>query len=112
MNAGEGEPVLILGTDAFAQIETWHNWSELVRLVGFAIVARPGYDTALAPALARRVGARLECVVEGLGPQVSGTELRARLRRSETTRYLVPDEVLRYIERNGLYKGETDAPAS
>ncbi len=103
LNAGAGEPVLILGVDAFLLIETWRDWRDLVGLAGFAIVARPGYDTDEVGALARRVGARLACVVEGLGPQVSGAELRARFARSETTRYLTPDGVLRYIERNGLY---------
>src|SRR5262245_13818284 len=32
----------LIGADAFAEIETWHRWQELVRMVEFIVVTRPG----------------------------------------------------------------------
>jgi nicotinate-nucleotide adenylyltransferase len=39
---------------------------------------------------------------------ISGTAIRAALREGRSARYLLPDSVLDYIERNHLYK-EVDA---
>src|SRR5436190_20557977 len=49
----------ILGADAFAEIETWNRYPQVLDLANFAVVARPGYDTTRLidslPSLAPRV---------------------------------------------------------
>ena len=33
--------VLIMGSDAFAKIDTWHRWEDLLTLVDFIVIKRP-----------------------------------------------------------------------
>ena len=35
---------------------------------------------------------------------ISASDIRARVARGESIRYLTPDPVVRYIRRNGLYR--------
>ena len=39
---------------------------------------------------------------------VSSTEIRERIRKGKSVRYMVPDEVLSYIEEKGFYRDEKD----
>jgi nicotinic acid mononucleotide adenylyltransferase len=34
----------LIGADAFAEIRTWYRWQDVVRLVEFIVVTRPGSD--------------------------------------------------------------------
>ena len=40
--------------------------------------------------------------------EISSTEIRKRIGKGQSVRYLVPDEVITYIEEKGLYKDEND----
>ena len=39
----------LIGSDAFDEIETWHDWRELVKLTDFIVVARPGHEYRTPP---------------------------------------------------------------
>jgi len=43
--------VLLLGTDQFAKLDTWHRWRDLFTLAHLAVFARPGWqsDAGTAP---------------------------------------------------------------
>lgn len=93
------ELVLILGSDAAAGMPTWHRVDQVRARVDVAVMPRPGVSPA--------------AVEGGVGPHhlldtpelsISGTELRARRRRGDTIRFLVPDAVYAYIEEHGLYE--------
>jgi nicotinate-nucleotide adenylyltransferase len=92
---GEGPLAFLIGADAFAEIRTWHRWQDVVRLVEFIVVTRPGFDYA-APDGA--------CVHElgGLDLPVSSSEVRERIARGEQ-KIPVPRAVLQYIRDRGLY---------
>jgi nicotinate-nucleotide adenylyltransferase len=72
----------------------WHKVEEVVELVTFVGVKRPGYKTTTKYP-----------VIEVEIPQfdVSSTMLRKRLKEKENTAYLLPEDVKRYIEENHLY---------
>ncbi|MBI2901885.1 MAG: nicotinate (nicotinamide) nucleotide adenylyltransferase [Planctomycetes bacterium] len=89
----------VIGSDSLEKIEEWKEIRELARLVTFGIVTRPSYEGLRVPKyiVYRRVAAPLV--------DISSTEIRERVRRRRSVRYLVPDAVDRYIRRKGLYGG-------
>lgn len=123
----------ITGADAFAEIETWHRYPEVLGLSNFVVVSRPGFPAdglrQRLPALARRMataaadGSNAEREVHGPGaaqstavflvdaptPDVSSTDIRRRLREGGTLSGLVPAAVEQHIVQHGLY---THSPAS
>jgi nicotinate-nucleotide adenylyltransferase len=102
--AGIARVSLVLGTDAFLLIRTWKRWEDLLGQVGLVLVSRPGSSDRDARALAEELGAPVDHWVEALGVAVSSSELRGRLARGRTVRYLVPDPVLEYIAEHSLYR--------
>jgi nicotinate-nucleotide adenylyltransferase len=92
---GDGPLGFLIGADAFAEIRTWHRWQDVVRLVEFIVVTRPGFDyDAPDGALVHELG--------GLELPVSSSEVRERIARGEAD-VPVPRAVLRYIREHGLY---------
>jgi nicotinate-nucleotide adenylyltransferase len=91
------ELFFLIGADAFAEIESWYRWRDVVREVRFIVAARPGHPYRI-PA-----GARVQRL-EGLALTVSSSEIRARLARGESPAEL-PPAVLEYARAHGLYRG-------
>lgn len=113
-----GRPLcLILGMDAFAGLEDWERWREIIGLAHLAVAKRPG--GALSPfspiqavidrhgvtdpsELHRReAGCLLVREVPAL--DISASAIRARIAAGRSPRHLLPDAVLELIERNSLY---------
>ena len=90
-----GEVFFVVGSDAFAEIKTWHRWQDVVRAVDFIVVTRPGH-TYTAP-----VGARVHRL-ETVALPVSSSEIRQALGRGETPAER-PAAVAEYIRQHGLY---------
>lgn len=89
--------IWILGSDAFANIQTWHRFSELVAQVEFLVIARPGEEQSSAPKGVRASYLDLAAL------DISATQIRAMLRKGEEISKLVPTQVLSYIKKKGLY---------
>ncbi|MBT2449140.1 nicotinate-nucleotide adenylyltransferase [Streptomyces sp. ISL-43] len=90
----------ITGADALAQILTWRNADELFALAHFIGVTRPGHvltDDGLPEG-----GVSL---VEVPALAISSTDCRARVAEGDPVWYLVPDGVVRYIDKRELYRG-------
>ncbi|MDQ2945150.1 MAG: nicotinate-nucleotide adenylyltransferase, partial [Acidobacteriota bacterium] len=83
----------IIGADAFADIETWHRWNDVIRLTDFIVVTRPGHDYG-APAQARVH--RLDT----LALPVSSSDIRSKLALGEIPAEL-PREVAQFIVERG-----------
>ena len=109
--------VFITGADAFAEIETWHRYPDVLDAAHFAVLARPGTTLAslkqrlpaLAPRMieaeaADRVSTPRIILVDAKTPDVSSTAIRARAVRGETLQTLVTSSVAAYIEQNCLYR--------
>lgn len=90
-----GDVFFVIGADAFAEIQTWFRWQDVVREVEFIVVTRPGHQYE-SPA-----GARVHRL-ETVALPVSSSEIRAALARGESPAEL-PKAVLDYIRANGLY---------
>ncbi|OEJ26918.1 nicotinic acid mononucleotide adenylyltransferase [Streptomyces agglomeratus] len=89
----------ITGADALAQILTWRDAEELFSLSHFIGVTRPGHD--LTDDGLPKGGVSL---VEVPALAISSTDCRARVAAGEPVWYLVPDGVVRYIDKRALYR--------
>jgi nicotinate-nucleotide adenylyltransferase len=91
--AGE-ELFLIVGADAAAGLDSWHRWKEVADRATIAVAPRPGVHRPEYP----------DAVNVDMGMlEISGTDIRLRVRESRPYRYLVTRAVHDYIESNGLY---------
>ena len=88
----------ITGADALAEILTWHDADELFGLAHFVGCTRPGHHLSGAGLPDGKVS-----LVEIPALAISSTECRARVEAGEPVWYLVPDGVVQYIAKRGLY---------
>lgn len=96
----------ILGADSLLTLSSWKSASRIAELARIICVSRPGFvaDGALLSGL-EEAGFSIT-MVEAPLLDISSSEVRARLARGETIRYLVPDQVLGYLQATGLYRKE------
>jgi nicotinate-nucleotide adenylyltransferase len=81
---------LVVGSDILAQTELWQRWDEVTAIAPPIVIARAGHDNAFAGGV--------------VIPDVSSTEVRARLARGESAVPLVSRAVMDYIAGRGLYR--------
>jgi len=111
----------ITGLDAFLEIHIWKEYKQLFDLTNFVVINRPGSDPGpltrfLHEKVSRRYvwagGAEAYTHPEKMHVffrtvsrlDVSSTDIRSRLARNMSIRYLVMEEVRRYIIDNELYQ--------
>jgi len=89
----------ITGADALAQILSWRDSDRFLRLAHFVGVTRPGFVLADGHLPEGAVS-----LVEIPALAISSTDCRDRVARGMPVWYLVPDGVVQYIEKRGLYR--------
>jgi nicotinate-nucleotide adenylyltransferase len=118
---GDEELYFVLGLDAFLELPTWKSYRELFKLCHFVVVARPGF----AP---ESLEIMLKTQIDGsyfFDPEVQGyvhpnqyvvyyreitlmdissSNIRSLLASGRSVRYLLPEEVEKYIRQEGLYR--------
>ena len=115
----EHEIFFILGIDAFLEINTWKEYSTLFEYAHFVIVERPGYDNEAPEALFSDLGIEIEktekpgvfrvssgnmiTLVTTTLMDISSTQIRGLVKEEKSVRFLVSDEVARYIRKKKLY---------
>lgn len=115
----------ITGADAFAEIETWSRYPEVLDLAHFVVVSRPGMSL---PALRQRLpalkdrmrlprvtaGARetLIFLVDAPTADVSSTEIRRRIAEQRPLSGLVPPSVEQHITQHALYAQRPITPSA
>ncbi|MET9614142.1 nicotinate-nucleotide adenylyltransferase [Kitasatospora indigofera] len=88
----------ITGADALAQILSWRDSEELFSLAHFIGCTRPGHTLTDAGLPVGGVS-----LVEVPALAISSTDCRNRVAKGEPVWYLVPDGVVRYIDKRALY---------
>ncbi len=86
----------LIGADNLRELHTWRRIDDLRRLVEFVVLGRG--DTDAAPHGFRVVGRRVD---------ISATEIRQRVARGASIRYLVPEPVRSLIAAHHLYLEKT-----
>jgi nicotinate-nucleotide adenylyltransferase len=94
----QDELFFITGADALSEILTWHDADELFSLAHFVGCTRPGHQLSREGLPEEKVS-----LVEIPALAISSTECRARVQAGEPVWYLVPDGVVQYIAKRGLY---------
>jgi nicotinate-nucleotide adenylyltransferase len=111
------EIFFITGADAFAEIETWYRYPEVLNLAHFVVISRPGASLETLAARIPELKERLRDVdgaietpatpsvflVHARTPDVSSTEIRRRLRTGEAVDGLLPEPVAAHIRQHRLY---------
>ena len=93
------ELYFITGADALGNILTWRDADELFELAHLVGCTRPGHQLADPGLPDGRVS-----LVEIPALAISSTNCRDRVRRGEPIWYLVPDGIVQYINKRGLYR--------
>ena len=97
----------ITGADALADIFTWRAADDLFALAQFVGGTRPGHE--MDPQILSAIPADKVTMVEIPALAISSTECRQRTRRRGPVWYLVPDGVVQYIGKHGLYPSDPGA---
>ncbi len=93
------ELYFITGADALAQILSWKEAEEALRMARFVGVTRPGYELSDAHLPTDTV-----TLVDVPAMAISSTACRQRVRTGRPIWYLVPDGVVQYIAKHRLYR--------
>lgn len=93
----QAEWLVIVGADAAAGLDTWHNTEKLRRQAKIVVVNRPGAD------FHPPTGWQWELVeIPSVG--ISGTGLRRRVALGHSINFLTPVAVIEHIRRWNLYR--------
>jgi nicotinate-nucleotide adenylyltransferase len=92
----------ITGADALAQILTWREVHSLFDLAHFVGCTRPGVDLD-SPVIAQLPQDKVT-VMEVPALAISSTTCRLRVQDHQPIWYLVPDGIVQYIAKRGLYQ--------
>jgi nicotinate-nucleotide adenylyltransferase len=107
---------LLLGTDAFLGIQTWHKWQDLLELAHIVVIRRPDETLAMPMELntwyqqhlamaddAKSLAGKIWPVtVTQLA--ISATAIRATVLEGKSPQFLLPDAVIQLISQLGLYR--------
>ncbi len=100
----DAEWFFITGADALADILSWKNAAEVLESAHFIGVSRPGH----ALQVAEKLPMDAVSLVEVPAMAISSTNVRERVCKDEPIWYLVPDGVVQYIRKYGLYRDCAD----
>ena len=112
----KNEPLLLfIGSDAFNQLKTWHQWPHLFYFAHIVVMTRPGFtihnlDDFFQTRLATKI---TELTNNGAGKlyfqqvtqlDISATAIRNMIAEQQNPGFLLPDNVIAYIRQHQLYQ--------
>ena len=105
-SGGDTEFFFIAGTDIIREIHTWERIEELLSICPFIAASRPGCrpDVERTRRILGDLGVRQIHLLNTPELEISSTDIRERVARGDSIRYIVPPEVEQYIYKKGLYR--------
>ncbi|MGB4812076.1 MAG: nicotinate-nucleotide adenylyltransferase [Methylophilaceae bacterium] len=112
---------LFMGNDAFTKLNTWHRWQELLTLCHICLVARPNSANQPKEGLSKTLESYLQAhytemcddltthenglihMQQITALDISSTAIREALQHGHSVRYLLPENVLNYLQKHKLY---------
>ncbi len=117
---GAKQPLaFIIGQDSLLTLAKWHRWQDLLSLCHLLVCQRPGYATRMtSPEMQQWLDDHQAHDVQQLHQlpagriwladtpllDISATEIRQRRHAGASCADLLPDAVINYIDRAGLYR--------
>jgi nicotinate-nucleotide adenylyltransferase len=86
----------IIGADNFAELSEWKCIDEILEIVSFIVVNRPGYEI--------KNSKIKHYVVNMPGMDIASSHIRRLIAQGKSVKYLVPESVFRYIKRKKIFK--------
>lgn len=113
--------LFLMGNDAFAALDTWYHWQDLLNYCHIVVMQRPHHERRWSSAVEAyyqqhraQTTAELKEHQQGLivkvetpAVDVSATQIRAAREYRRTWQDLVPDAVAHYIQEHQLYQSES-----
>ena len=96
----EADLHLIVGMDSLATLAEWRDPETIIQLARLLVYPRLDAD----PRVLRPEFQQSYRLLDSPIVEISSSEIRRRVQRGGTIRYLVPETVQRYIETNRLYR--------
>lgn len=96
----------ITGTDAFIQLDTWKEYIQLLSITKFIVMTRQVENSKILDEKIELFTKEYEghiYKVEIPTLDISSTDIRKRVKESNSIKYLLPDSVEKYILNNDLY---------
>ena len=101
----DAELHLLLGVDSFNELPAWRRFDDLIAAVKLVVLARPGERGLDRDVRSCVEKARGYVLVRHRSVDVSSSDIRRRLARgADVSADLMPDPVLRYCRKYGLYR--------
>lgn len=106
---------LLIGSDAFSLLESWHQWQQIPKLAHLVVMQRPHQEQDAIPqwseaCLVSNVNelsttSAGKVYLHAVTPQdISATAIRQAISRNEDVAYMLPAPVLQYIQQHRLYE--------
>lgn len=87
---------VIMGTDAYNGLDRWYRIDDLALIANFAVTRRPGYIVA---------PHKYEFTpIDIPNMSISATDIRSRIKKGLSVKYVIPQYVEDLIVEHGLYK--------
>ncbi|MEE9346484.1 MAG: nicotinate-nucleotide adenylyltransferase [Methylococcales bacterium] len=117
---GQQPLCLIIGADAYQQLNSWHQWTQLFNLAHLVVVQRPGYSITTSAEVADYTNNRCIEDAQQLTQQnagsvyflkaplleISSTRIKTLLSEHKSIRYLVPEKVYGWLQLHRIYQSE------
>lgn len=111
--------LMMLGLDAFQSFTQWHDWQRILELTHIVVSTRPGYlletksldksdewmQGRVVDSVSELKQKQAGCIFfsEVTALDISATNIRKQLLSGASSRFLMPEKVLDYIEEHDLY---------
>jgi nicotinate-nucleotide adenylyltransferase len=110
---------LIMGSDAFSKLDSWHRWDELLNYCHIVLVQRPNNQSQtklsdlMTAFLSNHYTENSDDLIEKSAGHIhmlhipvhdiSATQIRDKIRQGKSIRYLTPPSIIDHIRNNKLY---------
>lgn len=111
---------LVVGSDSFQSLASWHQWQKILELANIVIAKRPDSKNNRISNVGKLLS---NCFVDDLNAfrhspcgtvfelhvsqlDISSTEIRHLIGKKKSPQYLLPEPVFHYINQHALYGGD------